>query len=102
MDLDRILKELHAERQWLETIISALEVAALSPAEQFTSTLVRELNGERSSRRTLYLGPRKKMHLARLAGQVRKTRHHPPASRRVSAAERTLDLDRASSRNVAA
>ena len=103
MDLDRILNELHAEKQWLETIIGALELAARSPAEQFTARLARGLGDGRSHRRPIYLGQQKKTELARLAGRVQRNSaasKMPP--RRSAAGAGILELKRAAGRNMAA
>jgi hypothetical protein len=68
MNLPKLLRELHAERQWLETMIGALEVASRSPAHRFTGILVSSIQNGEAGQCILHLRRRKKAELARLAG----------------------------------
>ena len=71
MDLRKLLKDLYAERRWLETMIGGLEVAARSPAHQFTGMLVETLRNAGTDGCIAHLPQRKKTELARLARLVR-------------------------------
>ena len=70
MNLEKVLKDLHAEKQWLESMIGALETASSSPAHR----LIRSLTQSRRAR-GLRVGSRKKSELARLAQLVGKNGH---------------------------
>ena len=72
MNLPRLLRDLHAEKRWLETVIAALEIASRSPTQQFAAVLVSSLEAQRWGGRILHLSRSKKAELARLAGQVRR------------------------------
>ena len=74
MNLERVLRDLHAEKQWLESMIVALETASSSPAHRLILGLDRSLwNGRRA--RGVRIGARKKSELARLAQLVDRNRH---------------------------
>lgn len=72
MNLPRLLEDLHAERQWLETMIAALEIASRTPAHRFTGALISSLQDEELPGCILHLGKHKKAQLARLAERVRR------------------------------
>jgi len=67
MNLEKLLKELHAEKRRLDAMIGALETASKSPAHRFIRTLERSLGHRRGWR----LAPRTKAELGQLAQQVR-------------------------------
>ena len=74
MDLEKVLKDLHAEKQWLESMIGALETASSSPAHRLIRGLDQSLwHGRRV--RGLRVGSRKKTELARLAQLVDRIGH---------------------------
>ncbi len=86
MDISRLLRELHAERRWLECLIGALEAAA--PASEPVQTLASRLYRYGSEGRMVTLGPAKKAELARLARRIRPglprhTWRHAPGPRLV-------------------
>lgn len=71
MNLEKVLKDLHAEKQWLESMIGALETASISPAHRLIRSLDHSLwHGRRA--RGLRLGPRKRTELSKLAEMVDK------------------------------
>ena len=71
MDLDKALNDLNAERQWLDSVIGALEIASASPAHRLVRSLDQTLwPGGRSG--GMRLGPRKRTELSKLAQLVRK------------------------------
>ncbi len=74
MNLEKVLKDLHAEKQWLESMIGALETASSSPAHRLIRTLDQSLWHGRSER-GLRVGTRKKSELARLARLVGRNDH---------------------------
>ncbi|MBI3693738.1 MAG: PAS domain S-box protein [Acidobacteria bacterium] len=78
MKLDILLQELHAERRWLECLITALEAAAHAP--DLAEPLATRLNHIASGGRVGNLPPEKKAELERLARRVRRvaTRRSPP------------------------
>ena len=43
MDLEKVLKDLHAEKQWLKSMIGALETASSSPAHRLIRSLDQSL-----------------------------------------------------------
>lgn len=69
MNLEKVLKDLHAERRWLESIIGALETASSSPAHRLIGSLDQ---GLRRSRRDSgwRLGHRQRTELSKLAQLV--------------------------------
>ena len=74
MNLNKVLKDLHAEKQWLESMIGALETASSSPAHRLIRSLNQSLwHGRRAC--GLRVGPRKKSELARLAQLVGRNGH---------------------------
>jgi hypothetical protein len=84
MDLDGILRELHEERRWLDTIIAALEAASRSPDGQFVDLLGRGLRGGPASSLAVRLGSAKRREMERLARRVlrkAKTGARKPRSR---------------------
>ena len=81
MDLERVLRDLHKERRWLENLIGALELASDCPGLRLMRTLNRSLPGGRPRRRGLRLGNRRKTQLSRLAGMVRQ--HYGTNGRRL-------------------
>ena len=68
MKLTMLLRELHAEKRWLDDVIAALEAAAL--ASELAEPLVRRLRHYASRGRVVHLDPKEKAELARLARQV--------------------------------
>lgn len=69
MNLEKVLKDLNAEKRWLEGVIGALEIAGSSPAHRLIRSLDQSIwNGGR--RRGLHLGPRKRTELSKLARMV--------------------------------
>lgn len=66
MDLEALLKELHAERQFLQLMIEALEAAARSPSRRLMETLSEDLAPFRR------LPPRKRYQLEWLARKALK------------------------------
>jgi len=74
MNLDKVLKDLHAEKQWLESMIGALETASISPAHRLIRSLDQNLwHGRRA--RGQRVGPGKKSELAKLAQLVGRNGH---------------------------
>lgn len=71
MDLIAVLEDLHAEKQWLDRIIAAAEVAARSPSHQFMCLLASTL-GRRSPSHILRLRRPTKSRLQRLAGRLQR------------------------------
>ena len=68
MNLPGLLRELHAEKCWLDDLIGSLEIAARSPVQRFASALIdsmAEVDGP-----ILCLPGRKKEELVRLARLV--------------------------------
>jgi hypothetical protein len=74
MNLEKVLKDLHAEKQWLESMIGALEAASSSPGHRLIRSLDQSLwHGRRV--RGLRVGPRKNSELARLAELIGRNGH---------------------------
>jgi hypothetical protein len=83
MNLPRLLDELHAERVWLERMISAMEIAGQSPGEPLAERLLKNLGEGGTPGWAVRLGRRKKLELIRLAEQIRQTcPHRLPAAHR--------------------
>ena len=74
MNLEKVLKDLHAEKRWLESLIGALETASSSPAHRLIRGLDQSLWHSRRAR-GLRFGPQKKSELARLAQLVGRNGH---------------------------
>lgn len=75
VNVDRLLKDLHEKKQWLDTMIVALERAALSPDHQLIEEAGRVFDHFDGSRPKVDLRPRQQRKLADLAQQVGKVRH---------------------------
>ena len=71
MNLDKVLDDLNAERQWLDTVIGALEVTSRLPAYRLVRILDQSLLERRSPGQGLHFGPRRKGELVKLAQLVR-------------------------------
>ncbi len=71
MNLDRVLEDLHAERQWLDTMIGAVELVSNSPSHRLIRKLDRSLGRNGSARIGLRLDHQQRAALLRLAHQVR-------------------------------
>jgi hypothetical protein len=69
MNLDKVLKDLHAEKQWLESMIGALETASISPAHRLIRSLDQSLWHDRRTR-GLRLDARRRTELAKLAKRI--------------------------------
>ncbi len=72
MNLPKLLRELHAERDWLEAMIAALEAASQSPAHRLTGILASSVENGGGRGCLVHLRQGKKRELARLAGLVRR------------------------------
>jgi hypothetical protein len=73
LNLPKLVHDLQVEKQWLETMISALEIAERSPAHRFAGVLVNSLQASEASGCILHLKWSKKAELARLAGKIRRS-----------------------------
>lgn len=71
MNIDKVLDDLNAERQWLETVIGALEITSRLPAYRLVRILDQSLLERRSPGQRLHFGPRRKGELVKLAQLVR-------------------------------
>ncbi len=71
MNLEKILRELHQERRWLQDLIAALELAFHSPAHRLISALSPD---GRFSPGVWRQGGRRRTELSRLAWMVRHQR----------------------------
>jgi hypothetical protein len=70
MNLEKALRELNAEKQWLEGVIGALEIASVSPAGRLLQSVGRSVSPFANGQ-GLRIGARQKSELAKLAQMVR-------------------------------
>ncbi len=77
MNVTRTLRDLYAQKRWLNGVIGALEIASRSPEGRFTAMLASKLcHGSRVGP-LVGLRRQKKAEITRLANLIRGSRHTP-------------------------
>ena len=75
VNLNRLLTELHAKREWLDQMIWGLEQVEKSPEMALISAVEEVLTGDYCPKPKIDLGSRKKARLLRLASRVKSRTH---------------------------
>jgi hypothetical protein len=81
MNLEKALRDLNAEKRWIEGLIGALEIASVSPAGRLLQSLDRSLSPGASGR-GLRVSSRQKTQLAKLSQMVQQDGRRDGAKRR--------------------
>ena len=88
MNLPRVLRDLHAEKRWLEAMIATLEIASRSPAYRFAEALEASLKQGRHGC-VLHLSRNKKEELLKMAEGVQRLAEKPIGADRIGPGDLT-------------
>ena len=72
VNIDLLLNELHAKRNWLDTVIAGLESAIRSPDHRLIESLSTAYSNGARGRPKVDLRPRQQANLSRLASKVQR------------------------------